>query len=95
MRFLEVGNAQMQIALRGSQRLMAENLLNVAQVCPVVKEMRCAGVPPDMTGDMFLDVRGTSGLDYQFAKHILVERFSASRNEKIVALAAMRRRGSD
>ena len=76
MRFLEVGDGQMQVTLRRGQGAVPEDLLDMPQVRPVFEQVRGAGVPPDVTGDVLFDFRCLCVVGDQFAEHVFVERLA-------------------
>ena len=52
--FLQVGDGEPEVSLRGGGRAMAEHLLDEADIGPVAApdEMGCACMPPDVSGDV-------------------------------------------
>ncbi len=55
MSLFQIGDGQAQIFLGGGQRAMAEDFLHMPQVGVVLEQVRGAGVPPQVTGDMLFD----------------------------------------
>jgi len=75
MRFFQVGDGQMQIALGGGQSPVAEEFLDEAEVGPIAHEMRRAGVPPNVRRDFFLHSTEPGVL-----RHELIERGASERS---------------
>lgn len=57
VRLFQVRNRQMQITLGCGQRTMPKHLLDVPQIGMVAQQVRGATVPPQVTGDVLLDLR--------------------------------------
>jgi len=55
MSFFEVGDGQAQIFLGGGQAPVPEDFLHMAQVGVVLEQVRRAGVPPQVAGDVLFD----------------------------------------
>jgi hypothetical protein len=56
--FLEIGDGEVEVTLGGGERAVAEDLLDVPEVRPVLEQGRGAGVPPEVAGDGLLHFRG-------------------------------------
>ncbi len=55
--FLQIGNREMEVTLRGRERAVAEHFLHMAEAGAVADEMRGASVPPDVGGDVLFHPR--------------------------------------
>lgn len=95
MGVLEIGDGQVQVTLRGRKRPVPEDLLDVPQVGPVFKQVRGAGMPPDVAGDVLFDLGRAGVLDDQFTQDIFIQRLAASGEEEPVGCPPKEEFGTD
>ena len=88
VRGLQLGDGELEITLGRSERAMAEDLLDVAQVGFVLQQMCGATVSPQMTGDALLDPGEPRIFFHDAAEGVAGDRQSALREEQ------SRRRGT-
>ena len=76
MGLFQVGDGETQIALRGGQGTVSQEVLDVAQIGVVLNEVGRTGVPPHMRSHDLLDPGRLSMLFYQGAEGVGIQRIA-------------------
>ena len=92
---LQVNDGQVQVALGRRKRPVTQHFLDVADIGAVLDQVRGAGVPPDVAGNVFLDPRQFGVAFDDVAQGVRVDRIAGGAQEQALAGGASDELGTD